>query len=55
MREDIANQISEARQHKGLSLETLAESAQLNLSELRELEAGNTDQMLEWPLRSYAL
>jgi transcriptional regulator with XRE-family HTH domain len=50
MLEDIATQVSEARQHKGLSLETLAEVAQLSTAELIELEAGNADQILEWPV-----
>lgn len=50
MRENIATQISEAREHKGLSLEALAETAQLDLAELTELESGNSAQMLEWPV-----
>lgn len=50
MRENISTQISDAREHKGLSLEALAETAQLNLAELTELESGNSAQMLEWPV-----
>ncbi len=50
MLEHIATQVSQARQHKGLSLEALAETAQLNVSELTELEAGNANQLLEWPV-----
>lgn len=50
MLEDIATQVSDARQHKGLSLETLADAAQLSIPELIELESGNAEQMLEWPV-----
>lgn len=48
MLEDVATLVSEARQHKGLSLEELAEAARLSTTELTELEAGNSEQMLEW-------
>ncbi|HEY9838825.1 MAG TPA: hypothetical protein V6D23_00115 [Candidatus Obscuribacterales bacterium] len=50
MLEDVATQVSEARQHKGLSLEALAETAQLSVTEIGELEAGNANQVLEWPV-----
>lgn len=50
MLEDVATQVSEARAHKALSLEALAEAAQLSVAELTELEAGNAEQIMEWPV-----
>lgn len=50
MLEDVANLVSEARQHKDLSLEQLADHAHIDASELRELEAGHTHQIFEWPV-----
>ncbi|PKL76664.1 MAG: hypothetical protein CVV27_09115 [Candidatus Melainabacteria bacterium HGW-Melainabacteria-1] len=50
MLEDVGTHVSEARQHKGLSLEALAEASHLSVAELRELEAGNAAQLLEWPV-----
>lgn len=48
MLEDVSTLVSDARRHKGLALEQLADAARIEADELRELEAGNSAQMLEW-------
>ena len=48
MLEDVSTLVSDARQHKGLSPEQLADAARIELAELRELEGGHSGQMLEW-------
>lgn len=50
MLEDLATQVIEARQSKAISLEELAASAEISLSELSSIEEGNADQLLEWSL-----
>lgn len=47
---EISNRIKSAREDKGLSLEAVAEKAQLSVDELQSLEAGNSGQLMEWPV-----
>lgn len=50
MGDEILKHITESRQRKQMSLEELASRSQLSLTELQDLEAGNTHQLFEWPL-----
>jgi transcriptional regulator with XRE-family HTH domain len=49
MTQDISSRIAEARAHQRLSLEQVAEKAQISVEELAALEANEGD-FSEWPL-----
>ena len=50
MLEDVSTLVAHSRQRKGWSIEELAVNAQISVSELVDLEAGQSGQLFEWSI-----